>query len=57
MRRPDERARGAELNRIMRGETKGGVWQSWWPLVLSFTLGLVFWGVIGWLGWLIWRAL
>jgi len=47
----DQRERGAELNRIMRGETKGGAWRSWRQVLPAFTLGLLFWAVIGWLIW------
>jgi len=57
---PSERERGAELNRILRGETKGGIINSW-PAAMFFALslvaGLVCWGFIGGVVWLIWRAL
>ncbi len=53
----NERERGAELNRIMRGETQPGSWQSWWPPLAFLALGLVVWALIAGLAWLIWRAI
>lgn len=57
---PSQRERGAELNRILRGETKGGIINSW-----QGALRWGFWLVLGlfcwWSVWLavkaLWRAL
>jgi hypothetical protein len=57
---PSQRERGAELNRILRGETKAGVIQSRQDallFILSLLVGLACWGLVGGLFWLIWRAL